>query len=156
MQQNMKSILFFIFIFTFQFSHLFAQSEVTRVEVRINHVAIAVTDLQESEFFYQEVIGLEQIEEPFGVGRHAWFDMGAGTELHVILGAEERRERNRNNHLCFSVSDMDDFIVHIEAHGIEWMDAGGNVGERNIRPDGIQQIYFTDPDGYWIEINDDM
>jgi len=24
-----------------------------------------------------------------------------------------------------------------------------------LRPDGIQQIYFQDPDGYWIEVNDD-
>jgi catechol 2,3-dioxygenase-like lactoylglutathione lyase family enzyme len=23
-----------------------------------------------------------------------------------------------------------------------------------IRPDGVRQIYFQDPDGYWIEIND--
>jgi catechol 2,3-dioxygenase-like lactoylglutathione lyase family enzyme len=23
------------------------------------------------------------------------------------------------------------------------------------RPDGIKQIYFKDPDGYWIEVNDD-
>jgi catechol 2,3-dioxygenase-like lactoylglutathione lyase family enzyme len=22
------------------------------------------------------------------------------------------------------------------------------------RPDGIKQIYFQDPDGYWIEVND--
>jgi catechol-2,3-dioxygenase len=24
-----------------------------------------------------------------------------------------------------------------------------------VRPDGVKQIYFQDPEGYWIEINDD-
>ncbi|MBL7764406.1 MAG: VOC family protein, partial [Chitinophagaceae bacterium] len=31
------------------------------------------------------------------------------------------------------------------------------TGEKNTwtnRVDGVKQIYFTDPDGYWIEIND--
>ena len=24
-----------------------------------------------------------------------------------------------------------------------------------VRPDKVQQIYLQDPDGYWIEVNDD-
>jgi lactoylglutathione lyase len=31
------------------------------------------------------------------------------------------------------------------------------AGEKNAvtnRVDGVKQIYFRDPDGYWIEIND--
>ena len=31
------------------------------------------------------------------------------------------------------------------------------AGEKNtytIRVDGVKQIYFKDPDGYWVEIND--
>jgi lactoylglutathione lyase len=87
---------------------------------------------------------------------HAWFDIGGGAQLHVIRGSEERTEQNIYNHLCFSVSNLDSFIEHITTHGVEYSDFGGNVGERNIRPDGVQQIYFTDPDGYWIEINNDM
>jgi len=23
-----------------------------------------------------------------------------------------------------------------------------------VRPDGVRQIYFQDPDGYWLEVND--
>lgn len=135
---------------------LFAQSGSPEIKTTINHVAISVTDLEDSEQFYRDIIGLTQIEEPFGVGRHAWFDLGSGAELHIIRSADERRERDRNNHLCFSVSDMDAFIEKVTSHGIEYADAAGNRGEINIRPDGIQQIYFTDPDGYWLEINDDF
>lgn len=125
------------------------------IQAKINHIAISVTDLPESEQFYRDVVGLEQIEEPFKDGLHAWFDLG-GAEFHIIESAEERKTRDRNNHLCFSVSDMAAFIKNITSRGLEYTDAAGNPGEINIRPDGIQQIYFTDPDGYWIEINDDV
>jgi lactoylglutathione lyase len=152
----MKFITILLLVFSINIMTSNAQSSKPDIGVTINHVAISVTDLEESEQFYRDVIGLTQIEEPFGVGRHAWFDIGGGAELHVIRSAEERRERDRNNHLCFSVSSMEHFIERIEANGIDWYDAGGNPGEINVRPDGIQQIYFTDPDGYWIEINDDF
>lgn len=151
----MKTTILLFLIFILNPMGIFAQSNTDEIQVTINHVAISVTDLEESEQFYRDLIGLKQIEEPFGVGRHAWFDMGH-SELHVIRAAEERKERDRSNHLCFSVSDMEAFIEKISSHGIEFTDAAGNQGEINIRPDGIQQIYFTDPDGYWIEINDDM
>jgi lactoylglutathione lyase len=152
----MKTTFLFIAVLLFQTMNLYAQSNQPLVEARINHVAIAVTDLDESAQFYENVIGLEAIPEPFGVGRHAWFDMGGGAELHVILAAEERTEHNKSNHLCFSVSDMDAFVEQITSHGVEFSDFAGNKGEFNERPDGVRQIYFTDPDGYWIEINDDM
>ncbi len=151
----MKAIFLLIFLFSLQSINVFAQSDST-VQVQINHIAIAVTDLEESEQFYRDVIGLEQIPEPFGVGRHAWFDIGGGAELHVIMAADERKTRDIHNHLCFSVSDMDAFIEQITSHGVEFSDWDQNPGEITIRTDGVQQIYFTDPDGYWIEINDDM
>ncbi len=132
-----------------------AQNNDPDIQFSIDHLAIAVTDLEESEAFYRDVVGLKQIEEPFGVGRHAWFDLGQ-VELHVIRAADERRKRNLSNHLCLSVNDMDQFIGRITSHGVQFYDASGNPGEINIRPDGIHQIYITDPDGYWIEINDNF
>lgn len=32
----------------------------------------------------------------------------------------------------------------------------GEANTTNTRPDGIKQIYLQDPDGYWIEINDNQ
>ena len=151
----MKIIFFIILLFTLQSAVSYAQDPGTEIRVHINHIAIAVTDLEESETFYRDVIGLKQIPEPFGLGMHAWFDIG-GAELHVISAAEERTEHDIHNHLCFSVSDMDAFIERIRSHGIEFSDWNQNPGEITVRPDGVQQIYFTDPDGYWIEVNDDI
>lgn len=145
--------LFIILVFTTMTSFAQSDSDSQNTQIKIDHIALSVTDLEESEQFYRDVIGLKQIPEPFQVGRHAWFDLG-GAELHVIRAADERIERDRSNHLCFSVADLESFIENISSHGLEYFDADGNPGEINIRPDGIQQIYFTDPDGYWIEIND--
>ena len=151
----MKIILFILALFTIQTVNTFAQNSNEAIQVQINHIAIAVTDLEESEHFYREIIGLKQIPEPFGLGMHAWFDIG-GAELHIISAAEERTKHDIHNHLCFSVSDMDAFIERIRSHGIEFSDWNQNPGEITVRPDGVQQIYFTDPDGYWIEVNDDI
>ena len=133
---------------------LTAQSVNSETQIKINHIAIAVTDLEESEIFYRDVIGLKQIPEPFGLGMHAWFQIGE-SQLHIIRGATERKERNKYNHLCFSVTDLDQFIDRLELHGVQFSDWDLNPGEITIRVDGVQQIYFTDPDGYWIEVNDE-
>lgn len=132
-----------------------AQSNQQDVQVKINHIALSVTNLEESEQFYSEIIGLKQIPEPFGLGIHAWYDIGHA-ELHVIESADERKEHSISNHLCFSVQDMDTFIEKLVSNSVDYYDFEQNLGEITLRPDGVQQIYFTDPDGYWIEINDDF
>lgn len=125
------------------------------IKSNINHIAIAVTDLSESEAFYRDVLGLRQIPEPFKEGRHAWFDLG-GAQLHVIKAADHRTSHNRSTHFCFSVEDLDVFIERISSNGLVYFDSEGKEGEINIRPDGIRQIFFTDPDGYWIEANNEF
>ncbi len=36
---------------------------------------------------------------------------------------------------------------------IAYSDWPGKPNTVNIRADGIKQIYFQDPDGYWLEVN---
>lgn len=132
-----------------------SQNSDPNITFGVNHIAIAVTDLEESENFYRDIIGLTQIPEPFGLGIHAWFKIGS-TQLHVIEAAEERTERNKYTHICFSVNDMDAFIEKISEHDIAFSDWDLNPGQITTRVDGVKQIYFTDPDGYWIEVNDEM
>jgi lactoylglutathione lyase len=152
----MRTVIFCI-IAQFLYPVFISAQPVQDISARINHIAITVTDLQLSETFYRDFIGLKQIPEPFNVGRHAWFDIGSA-ELHVIKALEERRQPDREigTHLCFSIKEMDAFMTKLDENGIRYSDFEGNVGQVQLRPDGIRQIYFTDPDGYWIEINDDF
>jgi lactoylglutathione lyase len=126
-------------------------------QTKINHVAIYAKDIKKSGEFYENIVGLKEIDEPFKDGLHIWYDMGMGTSLHVI--AREHPWTNpsieKDNHLCFSVADLDGFIKKLGDNKIPYEDARGNAGKVNIRPDGIRQIYIQDPSGYWLEINDE-
>lgn len=120
-----------------------------------NHLALFVVDLKISVDFYTRVIGLNPVPDPFNDAKHAWFDMGNHTKLHVIEGAKQKPTVLQNHHFCLSVPSVQDFITRLEAKKMGYVNAGGKPNEVTIRTDGVKQIYFQDPDGYWIEINDD-
>jgi lactoylglutathione lyase len=42
----------------------------------------------------------------------------------------------------------------LEKNKIEYENWAGQKMTVTTRVDGVKQIYFKDPDGYWIEIND--
>jgi lactoylglutathione lyase len=121
----------------------------------LNHVAVYVYDLQKSAEFYKNIIGLESIPEPFHDGRHEWFRIGAHSQMHLIKGAKSISEHDKDSHLCFSVGSMEEFIANLNKNKISYENWPGESNKITTRPDGVNQIYFKDPDGYWIEINDD-
>ena len=121
----------------------------------LNHIAIYVHELKRSTVFYEDILGLKKIEEPFHDGRHTWFTMGSAGHLHLIQGAEENIKRDKNDHLCFSVNSIDDFIANLDKHHVEYTNWPGTAKAPTVRVDGVKQIYFQDPDGHWIEINND-
>lgn len=121
----------------------------------INHLAIYVTDMQKSGDFYMNVLGLDTIAEPFHDGKHLWLGIGGHASLHIIQGAPVVKEYYKNNHICFSVPSEEGFIEKLKKRAIPFEDIGGNKNVFSTRPDGIKQIWLQDPDGYWIEINND-
>jgi lactoylglutathione lyase len=121
---------------------------------RINHIAFYVRDLKTSTDFYQKVVGLETIPEPFHDGRHTWFLIGPKAHLHIISGATVSLPKEKNTHLCFSVASVDAFIPRLKENNISFESWTGEKSTVTTRPDGVKQIYFQDPDGYWLEIND--
>jgi lactoylglutathione lyase len=132
--------------------HVSAQTEKPRV--RINHTAIFVQDLKATRFFYEKIVGLDTIAEPFHDGKHAWYKIGPGVSMHVIQGATEQKEYYKNQHTCFSVASVKDFTEVLKANNIQYEDVSGNKNAISRRIDGVRQIWLQDPDGYWIEIND--
>ncbi len=121
---------------------------------RINHIAFYVVDLNTSSHFYRDIIGLDTIPEPFHDGRHAWFSIGPKAHLHIISGAKEKTPKDKNSHLCFTVASVTDFMETLRKNNIPFENWGGDKNTYATRVDGVKQIYFQDPDGYWIEIND--
>jgi lactoylglutathione lyase len=149
----MKSLLFRLLVPVVAFSSA-ALLRAETVAPRINHIAFYVVDLKTSADFYEKVIGLPVIPEPFKDGRHAWFLVGPKSHLHIISGATVRLPKEKNTHLCFTVPSVADFIPRLTAAGIGYENWAGEKQAVTNRVDGVKQIYFQDPDGYWIEIND--
>lgn len=131
-----------------------AQGQSTNGPV-LNHIAVHVHNLAESTSFYKETVGLKVIDEPFNDGKHTWFSIGKYSQFHLIAGAAPNIKHDKNSHLCFSVRSVDKFIKRLEKAGIAYENWAGESSKITLRTDGVKQIYFQDPDGYWVEVNDD-
>jgi len=130
------------------------QSLQAQTSARLNHIAFYVVDLKTSTEFYRNIVGLDTIPEPFHDGRHTWFLIGPKSHLHIISGAAKKTEHDKNTHLCFSVASVTDFIPILKKNNIPFESWTGEKNTFTNRVDGVKQIYFQDPDGFWLEIND--
>src|ERR1700740_3692633 len=68
-----------------------------------NHIALYVTDLQKSTWFYRELLQLDTMPEPFHDGRHTWFKISEHGHLHLIGGSKKARGHEKNTQLTFRV-----------------------------------------------------
>ncbi|HET6254479.1 MAG TPA: VOC family protein [Puia sp.] len=122
---------------------------------QFSHQTIYVTDLDRAANFYEKVLELKRISEPFHDGKHVWFKVSEHGQLHVVSGAKEDVPHDINIHLAFSVPSMDAFTKHLDAMNVKYGNWAQNSKTPQVRPDNVKQIYLQDPDGYWIEVNDD-
>src|SRR3954467_2971068 len=63
---------------------LSAQTSASRQSVDFDHTTVYVTDISKSAAFYENVLGLEKLPEPFHDGKHIWYRIGAHSQLHVV------------------------------------------------------------------------
>ena len=56
-------------------------------------------------------------------------------------------------HLALATDRFDEFVKQLDADGVAYGDWQGNPEKFQVRSDGVRQIFFQDPDGYWIEVN---
>ena len=143
------------FCIYFMICTLAFQANAQQSKSHINHTAIYVVDIQKTGDFYSNIIGLDTVPEPFHDGKHIWYSTGAHTMLHVIAGATAKKDYYKNQHICFTVPDFNQFIKKLQALNWPYEDVAGNKNAITTRVDGVHQIWLQDPDGYWLEINDD-
>jgi lactoylglutathione lyase len=120
-----------------------------------NHLAIYVVDLQRSADFYEKIMQLHKIAEPFHDGKHVWLKMGEHSQLHIISGATADVPHDINVHFAFSVPSLEEFVKHLKSEHVKFGNWAQTSEEPQVRADGIKQVYLQDPDGYWIEVNND-
>ncbi|HSU51269.1 MAG TPA: VOC family protein [Segetibacter sp.] len=123
--------------------------------VMLNHIAVYVKDLTAMTEFYRTIVGIDTMPEPFHDGRHTWFPIAEHSQLHLIKGAKEVTQHDKNAHLCFTVPSVDEFVKRLASAKIHYEDWPGKAYSITNRVDGVKQVYFQDPENYWVEINDD-
>ncbi|MFN3489592.1 MAG: VOC family protein [Emticicia sp.] len=111
-----------------------------------NHVALQISDIEKSRTFYAQILDLEEIPAPNFDYPVLWFDLGNGRELHLI-GRKPEKEFTpiKSNHFALEVSDIYLAEKILQENGV-------NCLPIKSRPDGILQLFLTDPDGNFIEL----
>jgi catechol 2,3-dioxygenase-like lactoylglutathione lyase family enzyme len=114
---------------------------------RFHHVSVNCNDTPVDAMvgFYRDVLGLGDKTRPEipGVDGH-WHAVG-DQELHLV-GAPARRTGidPTGPHYCVAVTDLDAAIAELDERGIAY--------ERALQGEGTVQIWFTDPAGNTIEL----
>lgn len=124
------------------------------MELRLDHIALLVGDLEESARFYTGIPGIREVPNPMGGTHIRWFEYGGGQRFHMQAGDISRTHVEKNTHFAFSAGDFDGLLDILRERGYAWSDMKGTPGSVNVRPDGMRAVFLEDPNGYWIEIND--
>lgn len=122
----------------------------------VNHIAISVKDVVKSIEFYQEVFQLKEIKNTASNSKTRWLVFNDNRQLHLIPRPNEVVKINKAVHFAISTINIQEFISHLITLEIGYSDWLGTVKKDYVRNDGIIQVYFQDPNGYWIEVNNDV
>jgi lactoylglutathione lyase len=145
-----KVILLLILI---QVSNLAFGQNKPDFSVNFNHVALSVKDLDQSAEFYMNTLNLKEITNRTEKPSRRWLSLGEGKELHLISDYKGEVTLTKAVHLALTTSNFDSFIETLKSMHINYSDWEGTPNIISIRADGIRQVFFQDPNGYWIEVN---
>lgn len=134
-------------------SNVIHAQEKNDFSLSFNHMALSVKDVNVSALFYTKVLNLEIIPSSLNFDDVRWISLGEGKELHLVSYVEGEIKTNKAIHLALSTTHFDSFVQRLTKMNIAYGDFHGNLNKINIRSDGIKQMFFQDPDGYWIEVN---
>jgi catechol 2,3-dioxygenase-like lactoylglutathione lyase family enzyme len=113
----------------------------------LHHINLNVRDIGRSLRFYQEAFGLEV---DFWEGKKLVFLHSPGAKDTITLcqaGADDPVAGGGVSHFGFSIGkgNLDEMVKQV-------VNAGGKVQSRGEHAPGVPYAYFTDPDGYVIEL----
>ena len=115
---------------------------------RLAHVNIVSADLEKSEHFYCEGLGLKKTFQFYRNGALYGFylDTGDTTFIEIFKQSEQPNlERPLIRHFCLEVADIDGVIETIRSRNWE-------ISDKKRGRDQSWQAWITDPDGVRIEL----
>ena len=73
--------------------------------------------------------------------------------MHLVSILKEPVTINKAVYFALTSANFDAFVKTLETINVIYTDWPGAQNKITKRADEIKQIYFQDPDGYWIEVN---
>ncbi|MDC9722621.1 MAG: VOC family protein [Urechidicola sp.] len=146
--KNIFSLIVFVLLSVNTFSQVFEFSN--------NHFALLVKDIDKSAKFYSEILQLEEIKTPKGMPDTVrWFVLSDKTQIH-LTESDEKIKIPKGLNFSLSTNQLVEFINLLITKKVSFEDRFGEETKTTNRSDGVKLIYLQDPDGYWIEINNDV
>lgn len=120
---------------------------------KLEHVGIQVKDLDTTIEFYTRVLGLELLEKQDHVDPNLklaflGFSHSDETVIELISGYNPNLPtEGKVHHIAFTVENIEEEIERVKEHGVQFVDE--NI---TTLPSGAKYVFFTGPDGEWIEL----
>lgn len=125
----------------------------------IHHISLPVTDLERAKQFYQEVLGLTEINRPPFDFPGAWYQLG-DRQLHLIVHDKatfraKKTVDSRDIHFALRVRSYRAARDFLRSKGFqpEAKDEFKQMKESPKSTAGWPQLYIMDPDRNVIELN---
>jgi methylmalonyl-CoA epimerase len=116
---------------------------------RIDHIAIAVSNVEEAAVFYRDALGLEvqHIEEVAGQAVKVAFLPVGDSEIELVEPTDQASGTAKflgkhgpgMHHLCLEVDDLDATLVRLKAQGVQL------INETPVPGAGGKRIAFIHP-----------
>ena len=110
---------------------------------QINHVTTMVKDTARAMEFYNNLLGIKQIQSQVDNPAITWLQLDNGVMVHLIETAEAPAKPG-NIHHAFQVDNLEETQEILENNGFEILRGG-------IRYDGQAYFFIEDPDGNSVE-----
>ncbi len=115
-----------------------------QIEIRqINHVTTMVKDTARAMAFYNDLLGIKQIQSQVDNPAITWLQLENGVMVHLIE-TDEAPAKPGNVHHAFQVDNLEETRATLESNGFEILRGG-------IRYDGQAYFFIEDPDGNSVE-----
>jgi catechol 2,3-dioxygenase-like lactoylglutathione lyase family enzyme len=115
---------------------------------RCLHTAILVSDLDQAQYFYETILGLERIDRNLNFSG-VWYAIG-DYQIHLIVDTDYKtspingEKWGRNPHIALGVNNLQNTISHLDNHQYYFQ----------LSASGRSALFVQDPDGNIIEISE--
>lgn len=118
----------------------------------VRHTAIEVVDLDAMRDFYEGLLGLDRSREFKTKDTHNYYVVGSGTAEIQFRVVDEKATPAGIHHIAVTTDDVDTTVDEAVA---EW-DSDVEMEPRTLDRVNQRIAFITDPEGYTVELIEDL